>query len=129
MSSNLKAFHTYFYSLQENLKKKKSSKIERKKKEKRKKNHWADNKRESLLWPWNRKKNEKNLTIRNFFFLKKTNVSVRDTDFANSNLANRKNTDFSFRLSDGILGKLNQKGRSPLKIDQSEYMWAGRPWK
>jgi hypothetical protein len=39
MSSNLKAFHTYFYSLQENLKKKKSSKIERKKKEKRKKNH------------------------------------------------------------------------------------------
>ena len=58
---------------------------------------------------------------------KKTNVSVRDTDFANSNIANRKNTDFSSRLLDGILGKPNQKGKSPLKIDQSEYMWAGRP--
>jgi len=56
-------------------------------------------------------------------------VSVRDTDFANSNIANRKNTDFSSRLLDGILGKPNQKGKSPLKIDQSEYMWAGRPWK
>jgi hypothetical protein len=54
-------------------------------------------------------------------------VSVRDTDFANSNIANRKNTDFSSRLLDGILGKPNQKGKSPLKIDQSEYMWAGRP--
>jgi hypothetical protein len=85
-----------------------------------------------LLWPWNGKKNEKNPTIRKFKKKrkkKKTNVSVRDTDFANSNIANRKNTDFSSRLLDGILGKPNQKGKSPLKKDQSEYMWAGRPWK
>jgi hypothetical protein len=60
---------------------------------------------------------------------KKRPIWVWGTDFANSNLANRKNTYFSSRLPDGILGKLNQKGRSPLKIDQSEYMWAGRPWK
>jgi hypothetical protein len=109
-----------------------------------------------LLWSWNRKKNEKNPTIRKFSKKqKKTNVSVRDTDFANSNLANRKNTDFSSRLPDGILGKLNQKGRSPLKrpkwvyvdrspvktdqcecvgrsplkINQDEHLWVGRPWK
>jgi hypothetical protein len=47
MSSNLKALHTYFYSLQENpkkksptrLKEKKKKKKRKKKKEKRKKNH------------------------------------------------------------------------------------------
>jgi len=44
-------------------------------------------------------------------------VSIRDIDFANSNLANRKNTYFSSKLPDGILGKPNQKGKSPLKID------------
>ena len=56
MSSNLKALHTYFYSLQENPKKKVQQDWKEKKE---KKNHWADNKRESLLWPWNEEKNEK----------------------------------------------------------------------
>jgi len=63
MSSNLKALHTYFYLLQENPKKKNQKK---EKERERKKNYWADNKRESLLWPWNGKKNEKNPTIRKF---------------------------------------------------------------
>jgi hypothetical protein len=41
-----------------------------------------------------------------------TNVSVRDTNFANSNLANRKNTDFGSRLPDGILGNpIKRAGR------------------
>jgi site-specific recombinase XerD len=36
MSSNLKAFHTYFYSLQENLKKKNPARLKEKKKKKEK---------------------------------------------------------------------------------------------
>jgi hypothetical protein len=127
MSSNLKALHTYFYLLQENPKKKTKKRKKRERERKIieliiKENHCCDlgteRKMRRTLPLGNLKKKRKK---------KKTNVSVRDTDFANSNIANRKNTDFSSRLLDGILGKPNQKGKSPLKIDQSEYMWAGRP--
>jgi len=48
MSSNLKALHIYFYSLQENP--------QRSPTRLKKKNHWADNNRELWLWPWNEKK-------------------------------------------------------------------------
>ena len=47
MSSNLKALHIYFYSLQENPQRSLA---------RLKKNHWANNNKESWLWPWNGKK-------------------------------------------------------------------------
>jgi hypothetical protein len=83
MSSNLKALHTYFYSLQENPKKKSPARLKERKKRIIeliiKENHCCD--------PGTRRKMRKTLPLG--IFQKK-----KEKKEASSNLANRKNTDF-----------------------------------
>jgi hypothetical protein len=88
MSSNLKALHTYFYSLQENPQKKSPARLKEKKKKKEKRiieliikeNHCCD--------LGTGRKMRRTLPLGNF--QKKKTIRKK----ASSNLANRKNIDF-----------------------------------